>query len=172
MLPSLRRIPRDHLDAGQSSGHASDVDPAIRELLESTDARVKGGRDPKIFWVELDKRVKRLVPKLERIADGRADLDDSAQLAAFFADLTIWMPGSNSELGTAFTVRFSNFGWLFTTWGEYSPGRVNDTVVTEVVEAVSEAGFRFVPRSALDEPYTGRDRHFVGWSWWEVFFEY
>jgi hypothetical protein len=113
-----------------------------------------------------------LQPTLERIAGRPFVLDDGAQDASFFADLSIQTPGERPNwIDTMVAVRFSNFGRLFTTWS-HGPERLPAAVEAELVAAVEAAGFRFVPPGALDEPYTGRSEVFRSTTWWIRFFDY
>ena len=154
----------------------------MRVLLEASDDPTNSEHDPTIDWEELDQRVRRLEPKLERIMGRAFDLDDygsgvifamdeHGQDCAHFADIGVWAIGPEDAWYPAFVVRFSLFGWLFTTMSEHPTERLPNAGAADVVRSVSAAGFRYVPRSALDEPYTG-PHQLEERTWWYRFFDY
>ena len=149
------------------------MEPAVRELLDAADHPTHVEFDPDADWAAVHERVVALRPELERIAGHPFVLDDQAQDATFFADLSVHRPGPQPNwIDTVFAVRFSHFGSLFTAWNHCQTERLPDEVVAELIAAVSRAGFRYVPASALDAPYTGRNPAFRGSSWWIRFFDY
>jgi hypothetical protein len=149
------------------------MEQSVRELLDAADDPTHVEDDPRIDWLAIHTRVAALRPELERIAGRAFVLDDRVQDATFFADLSIQRPGTRPNwIDTVFALRFSNFGWLFTTWSHCEAERLPDELAAELVAAVSRAGFRYVPASALDAPYTGRHPGFSGSSWWIRFFDY
>jgi hypothetical protein len=149
------------------------VDQAVAELLDAADSPIHAECDPGLDWPARHAAVAALRPELERLAGRRFVLDDQVQDATFFADLSIQRPGSQPHwIDTVFAVRFSNFGRLFTTWRHCQAECLPDRVAEQLVQAVSRAGFRYVPASALDAPYTGRHPGFAGSSWWIRFFDY
>src|SRR5262249_31079602 len=114
-----------------------------------------------------------LQAELGRIAGRPFVLDDRAQDASFFADLSIQRPGPRAGwIDTVFAVRFSNFGRLFTTWSHCQAEQLSEATAAALVAAVEHAGFRYVPASALDEQYAGRHPGLRGTSWWIRFFDY
>jgi hypothetical protein len=148
------------------------MQPAVHELLDAADDPGHAEHPPGFDWAALRSRVISLQPVLERIAARPFVLDDKAQDASFFADLSIQIPGPQPNwIDTMFAVRFSNFGDLFTTWS-HSPERLPDALAAELVAAVEAVGFRFVPPEALEEPYTGRYTGFRSITWWIRFFDY
>jgi hypothetical protein len=148
------------------------VEPKIRELLESVDDPIHAEKPPDFDWVGAGERTRALKFVLEAIAGRPFVFDDRAQDASFFADLSIQTPGAKPRwIDTVFAVRISNFGNLFTTWA-YGPERLSDDVVAKLIMAVEQAGFRYVPPSALDEVYTGLHPRFVGTGWWIRYFDY
>jgi hypothetical protein len=148
------------------------MEQAVRELLDAADDPDHAEHPPGFDWATLRVRTAALQPILERIAGRPFVLDDRAQDASFFADLSIQIPGSQPNwIDTVFAVRFSNFGDLFTTWS-HGPERLPDAIVAELVAAVEVAGFRFVPWEALEEPYNGRYPGFRSTTWWIRFFDY
>jgi hypothetical protein len=148
------------------------MEPAVRRLLDAADDPEHAEYPPGFNQTTMRARVAALQPVLEQIAARPFVLDDRAQDASFFADLSIQTPGPQPNwIDTVFAVRFSNFGDLFTTWS-YGPERLPDTVAAQLVAAVEAAAFRFIPPAALDEPYTGRFAGFRNTTWWIRFFDY
>ena len=148
------------------------MEPAVRELLEAADDPDHAEHPPGFDWAGLRARVAALQPVLERIAGRPFVLDDGAQDASFFADMSIQTTGERPNwIDTVFAVRFSNFGDLFTTWS-HGPERLPEAVAAKLVAAVEAAGFRFVPSEALGELYTGRYPRFRSTTWWIRFFDY
>ena len=149
------------------------MEQAIRELLDTADDAEHAEFPPRFDWAALRERVVLLQTELERIAGRPFVLDDQVQDASFFADLSIQRPGPQPNwIDTVFAVRFSNFGALFTTWCHCQTEQLSEALVAALVAAVKEAGFRYVPPSALDEPYSGRHPGFAGAAWWMRFFDY
>jgi hypothetical protein len=148
------------------------MEPVVREVLDAADDPDHAEYPPGFDWAGLRARVAALQPVLERVAGRSFVLDDRAQDASFYADLSIQTTGERPNwIYTVFAVRFSNFGDLFTTWN-YGPARLPDAVAAELVAAVEATGFRFVPPEALGEPYTGRNPGFRNTTWWIRFFDY
>jgi hypothetical protein len=149
------------------------MEPTVRELLDSADDPVHAEGDPGLDWLSIHARVTALQPELERLAGRPFVLDDQVQDASFFADLAIRRPGPQPNwIDTVFAVRFSNFGRMFTTWSHCQAEQLPPALVAQLIATVLQAGFRYVPASALDEPYTGRHPGFAGSSWWIRFFDY
>ena len=139
------------------------MDPAIRARLESADEPAASDRPREFDPQTLRERVLGLRAELTQITGDEFYLDDDAQLAAFFGDLS----------SDFFTVRFSNFGSLFTTWSHGGQKeRYPDELIAELVQAVSLAGFRYVTMEQLETPYTGRHKHVATETWWDRFFEW
>ena len=147
------------------------MEQAIRELLDAADDAEHVEYPLGFDGFALQARVTALQPVLERIAGCAFVLDDGAQDASFFGDLSVHISGERPNyIDTIFAVRFSNFGNLFTTW--HTIDGMPDAVAAELVAAVEVAGFRFVPPSALEEAYTGRYLGFRNTTWWIRFFDY
>lgn len=147
------------------------MEQAIRELLDSADDTEHAEYPPGFGWLALQTRVRALQPVLETIAGCSFVLDDGAQDASFFGDLSVHITGERpNHIDTIFAVRFSNFGDLFTTW--HTVDGMPTAVATKLVEAVQTAGFRFIPSDALQEPYTGRSPGFRGAAWGIRYFDY
>jgi hypothetical protein len=148
------------------------MDQTTRQLLDAADDPEHTEYPPGFDWSGLRARVSALQPILERIAGRPFVLDDNAQDASFFGDLSIQRPGWQPNwIETVLAVRFSNFSDLFTTWS-HSSERLPESVAAKLVEAVQEAGFRFVSPAALEEPYTGRNPAFRDTTWGIRFFDY
>ncbi len=147
------------------------MDQAIRDLLDAADDPIHEEEPPDLDFEALSERVARLEPKMSRIAGRTFALDDEVQDATYFCDLSFdrWI-GDGWEM--VFAIRFSNFGSLFTAWNPSLTERLPDALVAELVQAVSFAGFQYVPAEALDASYTGRNPAFEGATWWQRFFDY
>ena len=125
------------------------VGQEVRHLLEGADDPVHTEFDPGLDRPAIRARVAALRPELEEIAGRAFELDDRAQDASFFADLSLQRPGPKPNwIDTVFAVRFSNFGSLFTTWSHCQAEHLPDEVVDQLLAAVSRAGFRYVPAAA------------------------
>ena len=170
------------------------MDSAIRELLESADNSTQRCDDPAVDADELMEHVKLLKTELDGLAGRGFKLGVASEDDMALAELVIrryeLRQGFLSPVDDMFTVVFSKFHLLFTAWGpadERRSGRTRhssrpsrkrptdrlpDSVVAQLVQAVSSAGFRYVPRSALDEPYAGRHASFEGATWWDRFFAF
>jgi hypothetical protein len=147
--------------------------PVVRKLLEQADDAEHAEYPPEFDRSALWVRVAALQPVLERIAGRAFVLDDNAQDVSFFGDLSIQRPGAQPNwIDTVFAVRFSNFGNLFTTWSHCQVEQLPEATAAALVAATERAGFRFVPSSALDEPYSGHHPSFSGAVWWLRFFDY
>jgi hypothetical protein len=104
------------------------MDPTVRELLDAADDPVHVEGDPRLDWNALHARVAALQPELEQIAGRRFVRDDRVQDATFFTDLSIERTGEQPNwIDTVFAARFSNFGWLFTTWSHCEAERLPDS---------------------------------------------
>lgn len=66
-------------------------------------------------------------------------------------------------------VRFSAFGDLvtMTRTDDYDPAAFEN-----LIAALGDAGFVYVPADELQERYTGRNPHIGDQSWWIRFFDY
>jgi hypothetical protein len=149
------------------------MEPAVRVLLALADDPDHAEYPPGFDWSALQARVTALQPDLERLAKRPFVLDDKAQDASFFGDLSIHRPAPEPNgIDTVIAVRFSNFGDLFTTWRHCEAEELPEQVAAELVAEVTRTGFRFVPPAALDEPYSGRHPGFRGGTWWHRFFDY
>jgi hypothetical protein len=145
------------------------VEDSMRELLEAADDPTDGDYPADYDWDALNARLARLRPKLEGIA-GRSFVLDLPQDSTHHCVLEIQTPGSQpGRVDIVFALSFSRFGSLFTTWRNEWTKPLPDAMVTELVRAVSYAGFHYVPEAALAEPYTG-PHEFA--TWWDRFFDY
>jgi len=149
------------------------MEQSVRELLDAADDPIQAERDSTLDWAAIRAFVVAVRSELERITGRPFVLDDTAQDASFYADLSIQRQGSQPNwIDTVFALRFSNFGRLFTTWSYCESERLPDGVAAELVAAAERAGFRYVSASALEAPYTGCHPGFAGSSWWIRFFDY
>jgi hypothetical protein len=149
----------------------------MRHLLEAADSPVHLEQDPALDWDAIWTRIDGLVPTLDRIAGQTFAWDTSAQDATFVADLGIFRKEQRKPDGvwcryTVFGLRFSGFGWLFTTWSWCPLEGLSDEVAERLVQAVTAAGFHHVPEATLDEAYTGQHPGFAGSTWRIRFFDY
>ena len=144
----------------------SHVDQAIGELLESADDPVHDEEPPDLDWDGMNERVGRLQPKLALITGSPVSMSGWSEIqdATFHSDVSLLVKGRRVM------VRFSNFGSLFTV--SATSELVGKNVIAEIVQAVSYAGFTYVPEDALATPYTGRNPTFKGATWWIRFFAY
>ena len=95
------------------------------------------------------------------------------QDASFFADFSLQRPGKKPGwIDTVIAVRFSCFGDLFTTWSHCASEQLPAPIVDQIVAAVREAAFIYVPPEALEQPYSGAHPGFAGGTWWYRFFDY
>jgi hypothetical protein len=149
------------------------VDDAIRVLLEAADDPVHAYEPPDLDWDALGKRLTELRQTVSQIARRRFEVDDEVQDATYFGDIEHLRRNETSNAWEqVLAVRFSNFGSLFTTLQGSEAEPLPDQVIAEVVQAVSYAGFHYVPFDVLGEPYTGRHPAFAGSTWWHRFFDY
>jgi hypothetical protein len=149
------------------------MEARLREILERADDAGRAEYPPGFDRSAIRDRLGVLQPELERIAGRAFVLDDNAQDASFFGDLSIQRPGPEPNwIDTVFALRFSNFGELFTTWNHCQVEQIPEQTVAELVAATRQAGFVFVPPSALEETYSGEHPYFRGKPWWPRFFDY
>ena len=142
------------------------MDQAIRELLEAPDDQIHDEEPPDLDWDATQERVTRLQSKLARITGAHASMSGWSEIQ----DATFHSEVSLLGKGRRVMVRFSNFGSLFTV--SAASELVHEHVIAEIVQAVSYAGFIYVPEDALATPYTGRNPTFKGATWWGRFFDY
>jgi hypothetical protein len=148
------------------------MDHATLTILHGVDHPRQAEFPPEFDWPALRQRIIDLQPQLERIVGRPFLLDDKAQDASFFGDLTIQRPGPKpSEVDTVLAIRFSNFGNLFTTWS-YGSEQFPAPVIDSLAQVVSAAGFSYVRTEDLDEQYSGSNPVFSKTTWWARYFDY
>jgi hypothetical protein len=147
------------------------MESAVRVLLGLADDPMQTVSPIDFDGAAMRSRVDALKASLERIAD-RPFVLHTTHGASYFADLVIKRSGGNEgkRIDVVFLVRFSNFGDLFTIWGNCRSERLEESVVAELIAEVTRGGFRFVPVSALVEPYSGQHAGFRYSSWLSRFF--
>jgi len=114
-------------------------------------------------------RVRALLPTLRRIAGLDLQLDDRAEDASFFCEVACYRDVSPGHAAYVILIRFSAFGELVTV---NAADDVDARMVEDLIAALVEAGFRYVPADDLEEPYTGGNPHLRGQSWGIRYFDY
>ena len=108
-------------------------------------------------------RVEALRPRLEEIIGLELALDDKIQDAAHFAELHSRTGPQEGPTGPVILTRigilFSAFGRLATIWGNVPEEPIRDALRSELEGALKECGYQPLPIEALQEPYTGSNRH-------------
>lgn len=123
--------------------------------------------------------IRALKNDLEKISGKTLDLDKNVQDASFLTDLGLLddryydrEKGAGS-LSYIFSIRFSNFGRMFTVHGSEWPMSKEQYCLTEVIEYLQSKKYKYIPASDLDEPYDGINKPYVsGLSWWVRYFDY
>lgn len=119
------------------------------------------------------RRVKALVPPLQRVVGRDLAVDENVQDASYFTDITCYgaavAKGAGAVRVAVIRIVFSSFGGLFTVLfaDDLDPG-----IIDQAISVVTEAGFTFVPADELEEPYTGGNPHLIGMTWFTRFFCY
>jgi hypothetical protein len=139
---------------------------SLLTLLLSVDDPIETEAPSGFHWQREVDALRVLVPELEAACGRRFDVDASAQDASFFADLIA--PGQD-----AFTLRFSSFGHLFTSWcHDTADERESGGAVAWAIAALEKKGYRYVSAGELNIPYTGKNPHLQGITWWLRYFDY
>lgn len=144
----------------------ADMKDKIMTMFRSLDS-AEYLEHPKDFSSQqLKKQIISFKEDLEKRIGKKLELDDSAQDASFFADLILEEKEVNGAI-CRFTVRFSNFGLMACLPLE---GYEREQ---EVVSAIKESNFLFVPGEYLDKDYDGvfGDKETVN-CWGVRFFDY
>lgn len=147
------------------------------QLLESADDPQACECPPRFDLRGSMSRVRALKARLESLFGHTFTMDESVQDASFFADLTIaggerYVPGAGKVAGSKIVIRFSCFGDLFTVYSTSEDERLEQVVVTGIVDEVRRHGFVYVEADGLEETYTGVNPHLRGQSWWVRYFDY
>ena len=79
--------------------------------------------------------------------------------------------GNPRHVYSAFAVRFSNFGRLFTVYGDDAK-EFAALPADQARRIAEEEGWSFVPAEALEEPYDGvyLSHRWPEWAWWDRYF--
>jgi len=143
------------------------------QLLLASDHPSACEAPPGFDYVDAMRRVKALVPALERIVGHELAVDESVQDASYFTDVVCYRDTVAEHLGAVrvplIRIVFSSFGDLFTV---VFAEELDQATVADTISAAANAGFAFVPADKLDEPYTGDNPHLKGTTWFTRFFCY
>lgn len=152
------------------------MDEATLQLLRSSDHPEACEYPPDFLWEQEVAQVRALRPRLESIVGRSLTMDEGVQDAAFFTDLSALErhPAPDMPcLYVAVGIRFSAFGRLATVWSSSQTEAPPSSVVSGIAAELQSHGYRFVSLDALEEPYTGTNRHLQSLaSWWRRFFDY
>lgn len=143
------------------------------QLLLASDHSSACEAPPGFDYRDAMRRVKALVPALERIVGRELAVDENVQDASHFTDIACYRDGVAKGIGAVrvpiIRVVFSSFGDLFTVLFAED---LDQATVDETVSVVTSAGFTFVPADELEEPYTGSNPSLTGVTWFTRFFCY
>jgi len=123
--------------------------------------------------------VESIKPELERITGVTLDIDKNVQDASFLTDLGLLddryfdRKKGVGSLSYMFSIRFSNFGRMFTVIGTEWPENNEKYNLDKVIEFLIEKGYKYIPEVELSEPYDGVNEPFEpNLTWWIRYFEY
>jgi hypothetical protein len=118
-------------------------------------------------------------PDLEKITGVTLDVDKNVQDASFLTDLGLLderyydREKKSGTLSYLFSIRFSNFGRMFTIMGSEWPENENKYSLGEVIEFLQHRDYKYIPEAELHEPYDGVNEPFEPkLSWWIRYFDY
>lgn len=119
-------------------------------------------------------RFRALLPALEKALGAPIEFEDGPYIqdASFHAQLFLPRGALRRELSDVErgVVRFSNFGSMVTVSRDDA---VEPAVLARLRDVVTAAGYSYVPESALDRPYTGRNPGVTGIAtWWIRYFDW
>jgi len=117
--------------------------------------------------------VSRIKPEIEAIIGHPMQQDTCVQDASHFTDL-VWADKSCCAPGeTAYiAIRFSAFGRMVTVYSGNDGGEGLTRVEAPVVALLTAHGYRYIPKTLLDEEYPGAEDWMQGWTWFTRFFYY
>lgn len=149
------------------------MDDALHKLLLSSDVEGSWEHPPNAKWKLAIAGVKRLKPQIEAALGFELRLDQDVQDASFFADLGLLVeqrdPAGVVHLCYEICFRFSWFSKLYTVYGNTWESRMTK----EAGLLLERAGFTYVPKEALAEPYDGVNTPYEpGLTWWVRYFDY
>src|SRR5262245_55337523 len=142
------------------------VNEDISNLLMAADTPIDWDYPPDFDWQAQWVRIENLLPTLEQIAGQPFEIDRTVQDASYQTSLYIERRKTPTSDRSAFVLRFSNFGAFFTAYNVAPGAWLPDEVTEALIQAVSEASFQYIPRAALDTPYTGDHTGFADSTWW------
>jgi hypothetical protein len=154
------------------------MDSALLAILMEADHPADTEWPPGFDWRAEESRVRALAPLVGEVAGLAVEVDATAQDASFFADLLLHdgvKPNKQSGrvLTPTLTIRFSSFGNLFTTWSAGGEQRTLPAeIVHRIIHLIAGRGYQYVPSAELNEPYSGKNPHLRGATWWLRFFDY
>ena len=119
-----------------------------------------------------ERRFRALVPALEQLLSGPLQFEDGVYIqdASFHAQAFVPQAALRRALGPSecCVVRFSNFGDMVAVRPEDA---LQPAVLAKLCEALTAAGYLYVPQAALDHPYTGGGVNGI-WTWWDRYFDW
>ena len=134
----------------------------------------KGGR-----WDIPFNEVMSIKPDLEIISGVTLDIDKNVQDASFLTDIGLLddryydREKGSGALSYLFSIRFSNFGRMFTLIGSEWPENEKKYNLSKVIEYLQERDYKYIPEAELDEPYDGINEPFEpNLTWWIRYFDY
>jgi len=155
------------------------MDASVRRLLEDADD-AEGWEVPHDGWdtFPYKDRIAEIVSIQDRIRTDFAlemKRDGNVQDASFIDELSILeeVPDKQNTYFTRLSIRFSNFGKLFTIYSCLDP-IPSEYPMADMIALVESFGWNYVSADALDEQYDGANISIrkQGCSWWIRFFDY
>ena len=118
-------------------------------------------------------------PDLEKITGVFLDIDKNVQDASFLTDLGLLddryydREKGCGAISYLFSIRFSNFGRMFTVFGSDWPENKSKYSLEEAIKYLEERKYKYIPENELHEPYDGINKPFEpDLSWWVRYFDY
>ena len=123
--------------------------------------------------------VESIKPELEQITGVILDIDKNVQDASFLTDLGLLderyydREKECGALSYLFSIRFSNFGRMFTVICSEWPENKEKYNLDKVIEYLQERKYKYIPEMELHEPYDGVNKPFEpNLTWWIRYFDY
>jgi hypothetical protein len=146
----------------------------VREFLLSVDEKNQW-ESPKGFLRHLKmKELEQIKMELEQLTGTYLSMDWHVQDASFLTDIRLPKDKKSAEciIDYHFAFRFSNFGNLFTLFGESAQAE-DQYQLKSAVSLLESKGYRFIAAEELETKYDGVNTvahtHF---TWWTRFFDY
>ncbi len=125
------------------------------------------------------KDVESIKPELERIMGVTLDIDKNVQDASFLTDLGLLDDRNyDREKGAGlisylFSIRFSNFGRMFTIISSEWPENKEKYNLSKVIKYLEGKKYKYIPEAELNETYDGVNEPFEPkLTWWIRYFDY